>query len=82
MNIGDRVFVVPAKGLSVRNPQRDMVYLPAEGDFVVWGPYWHRRAEHLEVFVRLAPVTESEPAVVPVEPEVVGTPAPAKKKGN
>lgn len=38
-----RIYVTPAEGRVVPNPEKPGAFLPAEGEEVDHGPYWSRR---------------------------------------
>lgn len=73
-----RVFVKPAQGVKVRNPEKQGQHIPAEGGFINWSAYWVRRAAAGDV--KVDKTRREKPAAAPVRPPAASDtqPAPAQ----
>lgn len=58
MQNGDRLYLKPAEGLKVRNPDRNNAHMPAAGEWVTLSTYWRRRLR----FADVAEAREPKPA--------------------
>lgn len=62
MKNGDRVFLKPAAGLKVRNPQKDGAHMPAEGDAVTLDTHFRRLLKAGDVALATQPGKPKPPA--------------------
>lgn len=77
MSVDDRAYVIPSRGLRVRNPELGSAVLPPEGDYVQWSPYWRRR-ESVGDVRKGAPPAPPDPEVAPSEAAAEVEAAPAR----
>jgi hypothetical protein len=72
------MYVIPAPGLSIVDPDRHDV-IPPEGRDVPEQPYWHHRLRDRDVTLKPVPVILPPPAPAPPVPPAPATDAPRTK---
>ena len=56
------IFIKPAPGMRVRNPDQNYQLLPPEGEYVPRSPYWAKKIRDRVVLVVAGPAAASTPS--------------------